>query len=217
MDILGIIGSIAGLITLIITLYHWQSGRGARLRFSDRKTGDFTPETPLLDTLAVEGLAFARVQDLCVGHARVSARTISDIAHGRRKGSTRSRIRIVDGLNRYSDRRKDYTVGELFPETPRTRTKGPSEGITRNNWHANRYVEATKPRLITAYKQLLRYLPPELRQELANYLDDGLEDRANGKSQTQFVIAEMFSLTLSVGKLKLIRFSKRYTHKIFRA
>ncbi len=73
---------------------------------------------PLAQILAEEGLTYQAVQDLCPPQARVLARTVRDIALGARRGEDRSRRRILDALNRYSQKRKEYQWQDLYRESP---------------------------------------------------------------------------------------------------
>jgi hypothetical protein len=72
---------------------------------------------PLLEVLRREGLNFQSITDLCPDIARVGAQTVSDIATGRRIGTVRSRSRILNALNRYEGKSKDYTWADLFIES----------------------------------------------------------------------------------------------------
>lgn len=72
----------------------------------------------LIEVLQEEGLSYVDIQHLCLPQAVVSARTVRDLARGRRRGSLRSWERIVEALNRRPVRgrraRKTYTLADLL-------------------------------------------------------------------------------------------------------
>ncbi len=60
------------------------------------------------------GVSYAEVQNLCHERAVVSSRTVSDIANGKKKGNLKSRMRIVNALNRFEGRQKEYSHKDIF-------------------------------------------------------------------------------------------------------
>ena len=67
------------------------------------------------------GVSYRDLQRLASdANANLSARTISNIANGRRVGTPRSRIKIQQALNHYLKARglKGYSVEQLFAEVP---------------------------------------------------------------------------------------------------
>lgn len=75
-------------------------------------------EQPLLSVIKGLGLSFKDVADLTVPFNGLSEQTVSDIARGMRKGHERSRTRILNGLNTFAKRPKDYEWDDLY-DTPR--------------------------------------------------------------------------------------------------
>ena len=73
---------------------------------------------PLRTVLREEGLSFKDVERLCPSNARVGDQSIADIAGGKRKGSDRSRQRILNALNGRPEKTKVYAWGDLFREPP---------------------------------------------------------------------------------------------------
>ena len=69
---------------------------------------------PLREILLNEGLTFKAVSQLCPPRAQVSDQTIADIAMGRKGGSERLRQRILNALNRYDQRKRDYGWSDLY-------------------------------------------------------------------------------------------------------
>lgn len=73
-----------------------------------------------------------------------------------------------------------------------------------------------RPPAPRGFRLLGRYLPKELedhREELLQYLEDGLADRAS-KKQKQFLRSETFNLGFFIGKTRLFKFSKSWRRTI---
>lgn len=74
---------------------------------------------PLRTVLQEEGLTYKAVADLCPDRARVSDQTVSDIATGKRTGSDTSRQRILNALNLYENKKREYQWCHLYREPRR--------------------------------------------------------------------------------------------------
>ena len=72
--------------------------------------------TKLLHVIHELGISFQDVQRFSLGRLGISAKTVSDIANGRTKGSERSRRRILSAINDFasSQRGVKYGYEELF-------------------------------------------------------------------------------------------------------
>ncbi len=80
---------------------------------------------PLQAVLVAEGLTYQAVRDLCLPQARVLAETVRDIALGQRRGVDRSRRRILDALNRYAQKQREYHWLDLYRERPHYQPRRP--------------------------------------------------------------------------------------------
>ena len=62
------------------------------------------------------GLTYQDVQRRSADVGGVNAKTVSEIANGRKPGSDRSRARILHVLNHHPGRQKEYTFEDVFGE-----------------------------------------------------------------------------------------------------
>ncbi len=74
---------------------------------------------PLQAILAELGLSRQGVTNLCPLEARVGPQTVGDIASGKKVGNDRSRWRILNAINRFEGRKKDYVWKDLYLAPPR--------------------------------------------------------------------------------------------------
>ena len=75
-------------------------------------------EQPLRRILKEAGLTYKEVERLTAKNLGVSEQTISDIARGLRRGSDRSRYRILNALNSRDEKPEEYTWIDLYDEPP---------------------------------------------------------------------------------------------------